>query len=740
MPRAVILSAVRTPVGRYGGGLSEVRPDDLAATAIAAAVERAGVPAGEIEDVWFGCANQAGEDNRNVARMAALLAGLPESVAGVTVNRLCASGLAAVVGACHAVDRRRRRPVRRGRGRVDEPRAARDGESRRRRFRAATRPSGTRTLGWRFPNPRMEELFPLESMGETGENVAERWGVSREDQDAFALESQQRWAAAIAAGRFADELVPVGDVEARRAPARRTPTLEKLAALRPAFSKDGTVTAGNSSGMNDGAAALVVASEERARRARRRAARRVRRLRRGGRRPAGNGDRPDPGGAASCSPAPGSTAGRARSGRAERGVRLAEPRGHPRARPRPGEGERQRRRDRARPPARDERRAARRHRCSTSCAGGAAATAWRRCASASARGRRRSSSVGSAAEAYVLLGLRLGRHVDGLVDSYCGPEELHEQVDAEPLTEPAALVEQGDALLAAARGRLAARPGARPAHLRGRARRRGPLVLRRGRALLRRPAAARRHRTSTRPSTSGSTSCSRARADLAERYETWRTAQPVPADGGARRAGDSSTSCARRPPRSSSCRRARRLVVEEVRDEPWWAFNYYLGDLRSRVVVNLDVPTTCDDVVELAAHEVYPGHHTEHSVKEQRLLRDRGQVEESIQLVPTPAALVSEGIAETGPDIVLGGDLRGAARRESSAAHGLEYDLDQARAVREARRPIRRIGLDAALMIHEDGGLDRGGPGVHPALGARPRPSRRRTASVSSSTRPGALT
>ena len=129
MPRAVILSAVRTPVGRYGGALAEVRPDDLAATAIAAAVERAGVPPREIEDVWLGCANQAGEDNRNVARMAALLAGLPDSVAGVTVNRLCASGLAAVVGRRARGDRRRRRPVRRGRGRVDEPRAARDGEA-----------------------------------------------------------------------------------------------------------------------------------------------------------------------------------------------------------------------------------------------------------------------------------------------------------------------------------------------------------------------------------------------------------------------------------------------------------------------------------------------------------------------------------------------------------------------------------------------------------------------------------
>jgi 3-oxoadipyl-CoA thiolase len=261
--RAVVLSAVRTPVGRYGGALSRVRPDDLAAVAIAAAVERAGIPAGEIEDVWFGCANQAGEDNRNVARMAALLAGLPQSVAGVTVNRLCASGLAAVAGACHAV-------------------AAGDGdlfvaggvESMSRAPLVMAKPDtafprGHRvvydtTLGWRFPNPRMEELFPLESMGETGENVAERFGVTREDQDAFALESQRRWAAADAAGRFADELVPVGDVVRDEHP-RPDTSAEKLAGLKPAFRGGGSVTAGNSSGVNDGAAALVIASEERAR-------------------------------------------------------------------------------------------------------------------------------------------------------------------------------------------------------------------------------------------------------------------------------------------------------------------------------------------------------------------------------------------------------------------------------------------------------------------------------------------
>jgi len=264
VPRAVVLSAVRTPVGRYGGALSQVRPDDLAATVIAAAVERAGVDAGAIEDVYFGCANQAGEDNRNVARMAALLAGLPETVAGVTVNRLCASGLTAVASACHAI-------------------AAGDGdlfvaggvESMSRAPLVMAKPDKAfprgdqvvhdTTLGWRFPNPRMEEMFPLESMGETGENVAERWSVSREDQDAFALRSQRRWAEADAAGRFADELVPVGDAVRDEHP-RPDTTAEKLAALKPAFRRDGgTVTAGNASGINDGAAALVLASEERAR-------------------------------------------------------------------------------------------------------------------------------------------------------------------------------------------------------------------------------------------------------------------------------------------------------------------------------------------------------------------------------------------------------------------------------------------------------------------------------------------
>jgi 3-oxoadipyl-CoA thiolase len=262
MARAVILSAVRTPVGRYGGALASERSDDLAAMVIAAAVERAGVPAGAIEDVYFGAANQAGEDNRNVARMASLLAGLPESVAGVTLNRLCASGLSAVVSACHAVaagdgdlfvaggvESMSRAPLV-----MAKPEQA---------FARGNQTVWDTTLGWRFPNPRMEEMFPLESMGETGENVAERYGVSREEQDAFALQSQQRWAEADSAGRFADELVPIGDVTRDEHP-RPDTSEEKLAALKPAFREGGTVTAGNSSGLNDGAAALVIASEERA--------------------------------------------------------------------------------------------------------------------------------------------------------------------------------------------------------------------------------------------------------------------------------------------------------------------------------------------------------------------------------------------------------------------------------------------------------------------------------------------
>jgi 3-oxoadipyl-CoA thiolase len=261
--RAVVLAAVRTPIGRYGGALSGLRPDDLAAHAIAEAVARSGVPAGEIEDVYFGAANQAGEDNRNVARMAALLAGLPDSVAGVTMNRLCASGLAAVVSACHAVVAGDGDLFVAG-GAESMSRAPFVTLKPDKAFARGDRELVDTTLGWRFVNPRLVEMFPPEAMGETGENVAERWNVSREDQDAFALASQRHWAEAADAGRFDDELVTVGDMTRDEHP-RPDTTLEKLAALKPAFRENGTVTAGNSSGLNDGAAALVIASEKKAR-------------------------------------------------------------------------------------------------------------------------------------------------------------------------------------------------------------------------------------------------------------------------------------------------------------------------------------------------------------------------------------------------------------------------------------------------------------------------------------------
>ena len=261
--RAVVLSGVRTPVGRYGGALAHVRPDDLAATVIAAAVERAGIDGSTIDDVYFGCANQAGEDNRNVARMAVLLAGLPDGVPGVTLNRLCASGLSAIVAGCHAIAAGEADVVVTG-GVESMSRAPLVFAKPERPFPRGDQIVYDTTLGWRFPNPRLAEKFPLESMGETGENVAERFGVSREEQDAFALESQRRWAAADAAGRFADELVAV-DGAGRDEHPRPETSLEKLTALAAAFRDGGTVTAGNSSGINDGAAALVIASEERAR-------------------------------------------------------------------------------------------------------------------------------------------------------------------------------------------------------------------------------------------------------------------------------------------------------------------------------------------------------------------------------------------------------------------------------------------------------------------------------------------
>ena len=267
MTDAFITTALRTPVGRAGGALAEVRADDLAAIAVKAVVERSGIPAARIEDVIFGCTNQAGEDNRNVARMAALLAGLPVEVPGQTVNRLCGSGLQAINTAAHAIQA--------GEGEVwlaggvesmtRAPFVLGKAES---AFARGEMKLQDSTLGWRFINPKLSEMHHPYSMGETAENVAEKCHVARADQDAFAAESHRRAIAAIDAGRFRDEIVPVevpvgkGKTEsiATDEQPRRDTTVEKLAALKAVFRKDGSVTAGNSSSINDGAAALVVAS------------------------------------------------------------------------------------------------------------------------------------------------------------------------------------------------------------------------------------------------------------------------------------------------------------------------------------------------------------------------------------------------------------------------------------------------------------------------------------------------
>ena len=264
----VVVDGLRTPFGRYGGALKDVRPDDMAAHVIRALVDRTGLDPATIDDVILGAANQAGEDNRNVGRMAALLAGLPVEVGGQTVNRLCGSGLQSVVSAAHAVAS--------GDGSVF---VAGGVESMTRAPLVTAKPSAAfprgeqtmfdTTLGWRFTNPRLADAYYPYSMGETAENVVERCGVSREDQDAFALTSQRRWADAHTAGRFADEIVaidtPSGSVDTDEHP-RPDATPESLASLKPAFKRDasGSVTAGNSSGINDGAATVLVMSEARA--------------------------------------------------------------------------------------------------------------------------------------------------------------------------------------------------------------------------------------------------------------------------------------------------------------------------------------------------------------------------------------------------------------------------------------------------------------------------------------------
>jgi 3-oxoadipyl-CoA thiolase len=264
-----IVDALRTPMGAYRGALSGVRPDDLAAHVVAAVVDRNGVDPERVTDVYFGAANQAGEDNRDVARMAALLAGLPSSIPGATVNRLCASGLEAINQAARAIML--------GEGDIY---LAGGVESMSRAPWVVPKPEsglprGERTmydttLGWRLVNPRMEELgVSTESMGETGENVAERYGISRSEQDRFALRSHRRALAAAEEGRFEEEIVPVEAPAGRRETVtvtrdegpRADTSLEKLAALRPVFREGGTVTAGNASTLNDGAACLLLASE-----------------------------------------------------------------------------------------------------------------------------------------------------------------------------------------------------------------------------------------------------------------------------------------------------------------------------------------------------------------------------------------------------------------------------------------------------------------------------------------------
>ncbi|MGZ6256767.1 MAG: thiolase family protein [Candidatus Limnocylindria bacterium] len=269
----VVVDGLRTPFGRYGGALREVRPDDMAAHVIRALLERTGVEPAAVDDVILGAANQAGEDNRNVGRMAALLAGMPVEVAGQTVNRLCGSGMQAVIAAAHAITA----------GDGDLFVAGGVESMTRAPFvvakASAAFPRGEQTLydttlGWRFTNPRLADAYYPYSMGETAENVVERCGVTREDQDRFALASHQRWAAAQAAGRFAEEVVPIDAPAGKGATTtidrdehpRPDTTLEQLGALKPAFKRDasGSVTAGNSSGINDGAAALLVTSEARA--------------------------------------------------------------------------------------------------------------------------------------------------------------------------------------------------------------------------------------------------------------------------------------------------------------------------------------------------------------------------------------------------------------------------------------------------------------------------------------------
>lgn len=270
--RAAVIAAIRTPVGRYGGALSGVRPDDLAAGVIAAVVNQTGIDPTLIEDVYLGSANQAGEDNRNVARMATLLAGLPASVPGSTVNRLCASGLEAINIAARMIETNHGDAF--IAGGVESMSRAPLVMSKAETAFDRTQQIYDTSIGWRFINPRLAEMYHPYAMGETAENVARKHNISRDDQDQFALQSQLRWHAAHQAGKFRDEIAPVEIPQRKGDPVvvdtdehpRPDTTLEKLSKLRPVFAKDdlGTVTAGNSSGVNDGASALLIVEEERA--------------------------------------------------------------------------------------------------------------------------------------------------------------------------------------------------------------------------------------------------------------------------------------------------------------------------------------------------------------------------------------------------------------------------------------------------------------------------------------------
>ena len=269
LPNVYIVGALRTPIGRHGGALASVRPDDLAALVLRALVERTGVDPASIEDVLLGCANQAGEDNRNVARMALLLAGLPQEVAGATLNRLCGSSMEAVHSGARQIMTGDAAVVLAG-GVESMSRAPFVMPKPEQAYPTGNQTIYDTTLGWRFPNPKLAELFPLEAMGETAENIYEQMPISREEQDAFAYQSHLAAVNAMRAGRFDDEIVPVSVAQRKGEPVwvvndehpRPDTTPEKLAQLRPVFRKGGTVTAGNASGLNDGAAAILLAGEE----------------------------------------------------------------------------------------------------------------------------------------------------------------------------------------------------------------------------------------------------------------------------------------------------------------------------------------------------------------------------------------------------------------------------------------------------------------------------------------------